>query len=74
MGYACGVRSKLGNDKEVWEMKHRALAVAMVAAALFALSACNHGSSGKTQPTPKTQYDPLGVKAPLSNANNNLGP
>ena len=73
-GFACTVRSRLACDKEVWGMKRRVLAAAMVCAALFTLSACNHGSSGKTSPTPKTQYDPLGVKGPLSNANGNLGP
>jgi hypothetical protein len=55
-------------------MKRRALAAALVLAALFTLSACNQGSSGKSSPTPTTQYDPLGVKGPLSNANGNLGP
>jgi hypothetical protein len=55
-------------------MKRRVLAAAMVFAAIFTLSACNIGSSGKSSPTPKTQYDPAGVKGPLSNANSNLGP
>ena len=55
-------------------MKRRIGTAAVVLAALFTLSACSHGSSGGTSHTPKTQYDPAGVKGPLSNANSNLGP
>jgi hypothetical protein len=55
-------------------MKRRGIAAALALAALFTLSACNHGSSGNSSPTPTTATDPLGIKNGFGHVNGSLGP